>query len=33
MEEQLGDIFTKPIQAQMSYTYNKLNMIDIYVPT
>lgn len=33
MEEQLGDIFTNPRWAQMNYTYNKLGMIDIYVPT
>lgn len=33
MEEQLGDIFTNPRWAQMNYTYNKLGMIDIYLPT
>ena len=33
-EEQLGDIFTKALSGdRVSYLCNKLDMIDIYVPT
>ena len=32
--EQLGDIFTKTLSGeQVSYLYNKLDMINIYTPT
>ena len=32
--EQLGDIFIKALSGdRVSYLYNKLGMIDIYVPT
>ena len=33
-EEQLGDIFTKPLSGdRVSYLCNKLGMINIYTPT
>ena len=33
-EEQLSDIFTKALnENRVSYLYNKLGMINIYVPT